>query len=134
VEYSLRTCDALKLNSEELATVSGMFGLNGGRDRRLRLLAERFAIPAVCVTLGNEGSVLVRDGRFLAKHLRPQPAVDTVGAGDAFSACLAIGLLKNWPGDKVLDFASDLAAAICGLRGAVPDDPSFYIKFRENLT
>jgi fructokinase len=51
---------------------------------------------------------------------------DTVGAGDAFSSIALAGRLLGWPRALTLARANDFAAAICGVRGAVPTDPGFY--------
>jgi len=129
VEYSLRTCEVLKLNAEELQEVAGLFGLSGEREALMRAVAKTFDVPRVCVTLGAQGSLLLAHGRTWKKTIPKLAAVDTVGAGDAFSACLAIGLLHGWEPPAILDFASDFAAAICGIQGAVPRDPDFYRPF-----
>lgn len=130
VEYSLRTCDLLKLNHEELEQVSADFGLNGPEDARLASLAAAFSIGAICLTKGDQGSCLWREGSLTEHRLNCAPAVDPVGAGDAFSACLALGWLKGWEPETLLAAASDLAAAVCGLRGALPADADFYRPFR----
>ncbi len=130
VEYSLRTCDFLKINHEELDVVSSLFGLSGStQEARVSQLSQRFQIPGICLTLAEQGSVIYRAGCFWKKTLPPTTVVDTVGAGDAFSACLAIGLLQGWDPARILDQASGLAAAVCQIRGAVPEDRGFYKNF-----
>jgi fructokinase len=52
--------------------------------------------------------------------------VDTVGAGDAFSAVVLAGLVRDWPLDVALERAGRFAARVCGLRGAVPDELHWY--------
>ena len=52
--------------------------------------------------------------------------VDTVGAGDGFSAVCMLGRLLGWPVTLTLERANDFAAAICGIRGAIPDHADFY--------
>lgn len=130
VEYSLRTCGLLKLNHEELGQVSDDFGLNGSEEARLASLAAAFSIGTICLTKGEKGSWLWREGRLTEHGLSCSPAVDPVGAGDAFSACLALGWLKGWEAGRILAAASELAGAICGLRGALPAEPDFYLSFR----
>ncbi len=133
VEYSLRICDFLKINQEELGVLSDWFGLSGNQEEKITRLSGAFNIPGICLTRSELGSLLFYHGRFQAKSLAPVSVLDTVGAGDGFSACLAIGLLREWPEDKILDFASDFAVAVCRMRGAVPADPDFYRPFRARL-
>ena len=55
--------------------------------------------------------------------------VDTVGAGDAFTAVYITGTLLGWPTQRTLMRANRFAAAICGIRGAIPHDDDFYTPF-----
>jgi fructokinase len=57
--------------------------------------------------------------------------VDTVGAGDAFSAVMIHGLRRGWRLATALDRALAFAAAICGQRGATVAEPDFYAPFLE---
>ena len=54
---------------------------------------------------------------------------DTVGAGDGFAAVCILGSLRRWPIAKSLERANNFAAAICEIRGAVPDHADFYVPF-----
>ncbi|MEW6515505.1 MAG: PfkB family carbohydrate kinase [candidate division FCPU426 bacterium] len=130
VEYCLRTCELLKLNHEELDQVSEDFGLAGSQEARLAALAGGFSIGAVCLTLAEKGSYWWQDGRLTEHRLSAPPAVDPVGAGDAFSACLALGWLSGWDAPRLLEAASSLAAAVCGQPGALPETADFYLPFR----
>jgi hypothetical protein len=56
----------------------------------------------------------------------PVQIVDTVGAGDAFSAVFLFGQMQGWPLALTLARANAFAGAICGISGAVPADISFY--------
>ncbi len=55
--------------------------------------------------------------------------IDTVGAGDAFSSVLILGLLKGWPMEQTLHYAQHFAAAVVGLRGATSREYDFYQTF-----
>ena len=55
--------------------------------------------------------------------------IDTVGAGDGFSAVFILGRLQRWPAALTLQRAHAFAAAVCTMRGAVPDDNDFYAPF-----
>jgi fructokinase len=129
VTYCLETCDFLKLNHEELEVVSGLGGLSGSREDRLAALAQRFNISGICLTLAEQGSLLFRGGRVYAQKPSPAAVLDTVGAGDAFSAMLVLGLLRGWEPEKMLAQASALAGAVCQIHGAVPAEDGFYELF-----
>ena len=71
--------------------------------------------------------VLSGEGEF--NTLKPQPLqhiVDTVGAGDAFSAIFIHGLLSGWSIPDTLNIAQQFASKVIGLRGAISSDPGFY--------
>ena len=64
-----------------------------------------------------------------SKSVTPRPAkyvVDTVGAGDAFTAVVVAGIIQRWTLDDTLEKAQQLASAIVGIRGALPYDRQFY--------
>ena len=56
----------------------------------------------------------------------PAHIVDTVGAGDAFSAVFLFGQAQGWSLPLTLARANAFAGAICGISGAVPADVAFY--------
>jgi fructokinase len=83
-------------------------------------LADATGARRVCVTLGAAGAALWDRGQIL---LTPAPAVvvkDTVGAGDAFMAALAIGLVRGAETRSVLAAACRLGAYVASCAGATP--------------
>ena len=120
-----------KLNDDELAQ---LVPKEPDRERRAsRLLAEA-NLECVVVTLGAEGAVA--HGRDGWVHQPPPPAagqvVDTVGAGDAFSSVVLLGLSRGWGWPLILERAQELAGAVVGLRGATTTDRDFYAPFRRD--
>lgn len=78
----------------------------------------------VAVTLGARGAILYRNGQQVARAAPPAvTVVDTVGAGDAFSAALAVALLEGRPPEKALDFACAAGALAVTRAGAQPSMP-----------
>ena len=123
VEDSLALANVLKLNDDELATLSAWFHLEGDEARRVAGLAARFDLGAVALTRGSQGSLIYRDG-LLAEHPGAHArVVDTVGAGDAFAAVLTIGLLEAWTLDAINHRANLVAAFVCSRPGATPEFP-----------
>jgi fructokinase len=125
-----------KLNEDEFAELAAAAALPGAADP-LPLRAERFleafGLAGLIVTRGGAGALLLtEDGTGLEAAAAPsrEPLVDTVGAGDAFSSVLILGLLRGWAPEHGLDRALDFAAAICGRRGATVSDPDFYARYR----
>jgi fructokinase len=119
----------LKLNDEELAILADLVGTEtDDREAMARVLADRFAIDLVFVTLGPEGAMAIeRDGDTL--WAAPEGAIrvaDTVGAGDAFASVVVLGLMHGWPLPLVLGRAQAFAGVACGWRGATHRDRAIY--------
>ncbi|MBC7453774.1 MAG: fructokinase [Massilia sp.] len=91
-----------------------------------------FSLTGLIVTLGARGAAYFgSDGVRVDAGAAATPAVavklvDTVGAGDAFSAIFLLGSARGWPLATTLARANEFAGAICGISGAVPSDNAFY--------
>ncbi|PKM46100.1 MAG: carbohydrate kinase [Gammaproteobacteria bacterium HGW-Gammaproteobacteria-1] len=119
----------LKLNGDELQEI-----LPGAPDAAgaAGSLSSRYHLDGVIVTLGAQGALLLHDRQRYDCAAAPVPhLVDTVGAGDAFSAVVLLGLSRRWPVERMMRRAAEFAAAICGRRGATVFDPGFYTGFIE---
>ncbi len=120
----------IKLNGDELeALVPGVAGL----ERRAESLQSRFGLEALFVTRGASGAI-ARESDGTLSEVRPPrdlKVVDSVGAGDAFTSVLLLGLGRGWAMDETLERAQELASAIVGRRGATVQDPQFYEPFKE---
>jgi fructokinase len=135
---SIRLClehaDILKLNTEELATAVEWLGRPAGRDTADTVfgLMETYHLRMVALTRGARGSSLYRGTHAWHAHPEPLPQglADTVGAGDAFAAMLAAGLLEDHPPETLLRRATRFAAAVCTVAGALPAANDFYDAFR----
>lgn len=119
----------VKLNEDELEQVRGR--PVGGRPEDLvdaaRGLQRRWDLDLLLVTRGERGALLTA----AEIHRRcPRPLgddlVDTVGAGDAFSAVMILGLLEGWSPEVILERGIGFAAEICRRRGATPREPELY--------
>jgi sucrose-phosphate synthase len=95
-----------------------------GAARRLR---DRHEIPWLVLTRGSSGSILLQDDDwFRTEAPTVAQIVDTVGAGDAFSSVLILGILAGWHPQMTLRRASAFAADVCRLRGATTTDLTAY--------
>ena len=133
--YALQEADVLKINEEELSTLASMNAIRGDTTQTVAALMDRFDIEMVALTRAEHGSSLFAGGeRYDIAPERGLQIKDTVGAGDAFAAMLAIGYVRRWPPERILKSASRLANQVCGITGAIPATPLFYDRFRERLT
>jgi fructokinase len=124
IERSLQLANVLKLNDAELPVLAQMFELGDSPRQQVKLLAEGFSLRGVVLTRGAEGSLLYAGGRWSEQTAQPVQVVDTVGAGDAFTAALVVGLLHQQDLDEVHAFAADVARYVCSCAGATPSLPS----------
>jgi fructokinase len=143
---SLRHADILKVNEEELAALFGWYCPSAppivrADDPQVRQacadLIAHFNLQAMIVTLGPRGAMYVGvDGRVIREHGNEEPykLVDTVGAGDAFSAVFLHGHVQGWDLALTMARANAFAGAVCGLSGAVPPDLAFYAPWTQRWT
>ncbi len=121
IETSLRIASVLKLNDEELPIVGAMCGIRAMTAREtLRELMDRYELSLVALTRGPAGSLLLS---MEAEDECAAPAstvVDTVGAGDAFTASLVSGLVRGLPLATINRHANAVAAFVCSQNGATP--------------
>ena len=117
--------DWVKLNEDELCQLGSN---KGSTEVQAREFMHVHALTGLVVTLGARGAVaLTADGRQ-ASAAPPQAleVVDTVGAGDAFTSVLILGITHQWPLDLTMQRAQNFAALIVGKQGATVHDPGFY--------
>lgn len=121
VKNSLEHCNVLKINDQEIGTVAALEGLRGDDGRICRELADRYSLRAVILTRGGAGSDLYADGRFSHEEVRAGRVVDTVGAGDSFTAAFCAVLLQGGSYAEAHRLAADTASFVCSCEGATPD-------------
>ncbi len=124
IAQSLLAANIVKMNDEELALLSTLFELNFTQHQAIaNYLIQAFNITTLYVTCGKAGAwAYTQSGQQLqvAGKALDGSLVDTVGAGDAFSAVCLVGHLHDWPLKKTLDAANSLATDLCKVRGAAP--------------
>ncbi|MDD3815091.1 MAG: carbohydrate kinase [Desulfocapsaceae bacterium] len=120
----------LKINGDELAQIVPQLS-----DTEIRILHLFATLPLawLIVTQGEAGALAfsAQGERLQVRPEQVMQVVDTVGAGDAFSSVLIMGLLKGWPMEQTLRCAQQFAGAVVGLRGATSRDRNFYQTFIE---
>jgi fructokinase len=118
VDELLRAATVVKCNDDELTWLAREFDLDGDP---AEALLRRFPMTALCVTLGAEGCRIHANGETVYERPPAVAAIDTVGAGDAFSAAVLYGFTKGWPLDRTARFATALGSLVASRRGAIPD-------------
>ena len=125
LETSLRHANIFKLSDEELPTLAGFFDLSGEVLEQLQALRRMFDLRLVAYTRGGEGSLLVTANETSDHPGFPTEVIDTVGAGDSFTATLCMGLLQNLPLAEINRRACQVASFVCSQSGATPQLKSF---------
>lgn len=131
VHKMLMQSDVLKLNDAELPVVAGMFGILGQESEAVRNLMSRYPLKLVALTHGPAGARLQGIGESSSHPGFPvvgAETADTVGAGDAFTAAVTLGLLRGMPLQQINAIANRLASYVCSQHGAAPPIPA---EFRE---
>lgn len=121
IETSLGFANVFKLNHDEVPVVAELLGLPKDEKAFVAAVAERFELHTVALTRGAAGSLLWHKHMFDEKTAPKVAVVDTVGAGDSFTAALAIGLLRGEPLERIHQRAVDVAAFVCTKPGATPE-------------
>ncbi len=122
IVQSLELANVLKFSDEEIARLSQALQVSGDEKTLLTELAKRFNLQVIALTRGANGSTIITEN---ARHDAPAfdisgREVGTVGAGDAFTAALALGLLHHLPIDRINRWASRVAGEVCTHQGATP--------------
>ena len=123
LDESFPLADVLKVNDSELVHLTGLFGLPIAEREAMAELAHRHGFTAVVCTRAEKGSAILRGDEWSEQPAVPTTVVDTIGAGDSFTAALTLGLLAGWPLDVVNQRASAVAAFVCSRRGGMPTLP-----------
>lgn len=124
IDRSLKKCSVLKINDEELVTISDMFSYPGlSMIDKCWVLMGKYNLKILILTCGSVGSYVFTPNLVSFQKTPKVTVVDTVGAGDAFSAAFCAAFLK---GKGIVDahkFAVKVAAFVCKHKGATPKLP-----------
>lgn len=118
---SMQNCNILKINDEELITVSRMFGYPGiDLQDKCWILLGKYNLKMLILTCGINGSYVFTPGNV---SFQPTPKVevaDTVGAGDSFTAAFIASILKGKSVTEAHSIAVKTSAFVCTQKGAMP--------------
>lgn len=118
---SMKRCNILKINDEELVTISRMFGYPGiDLQDKCWILLGKYNLKMLILTCGINGSYVFTPGNV---SFQPTPKVevaDTVGAGDSFTAAFIASILKGKSVAEAHSLAVRTSAYVCTKKGAMP--------------
>ena len=119
IRDSLIQADILKLNDDEIDILGRLDDLDGSAEQRLTSVVERYQLVLGVLTRGDCGSILVSRTAVSDHPGFQAEVVDTIGAGDSFTAVIAMGILKGYPLEKINEHANRVAAYVCSHGGAM---------------
>lgn len=118
---SFRKCNILKLNDEELVTISRLFGYPGiDLQDKCWILLAKYNLKILILTCGTNGSYVFTPGMVSFQETPVVEVVDTVGAGDSFTAAFCASILKGRSIQEAHELAVNVSAYVCTQSGAMP--------------
>jgi len=121
IEASLYASHWAKLNADELGVLRDLLSLRGKSDVALLAdLRRRYWLEVAILTRGAHGCLVQTDTEDVEVPGLPVTVVDTVGAGDAFTAGLLVSVLEGKSIRQAAGFANRLAARVAGSAGGTP--------------
>ena len=118
IEKSLNYTDILKLNEEEIVILQDLLGLS------IQQIIDTYKLELVISTLGSEGSCIMTNSHSFEYPAVKCKVIDTVGAGDSFTASFIINYLQGMDIPEAQKLASKVAAYVCEHKGATVSIPS----------
>lgn len=127
LEESCHRATLVKLNEHELPVVAELLEIPAGaEDAETAALIERFSLDAIVLTRGKRGTLLIMKDQVIDAEPASYPAAvhaDAVGAGDACSAGILVGWVRQMPPERIGALANRLGAYVASQHGATPELP-----------
>ncbi len=121
VDRCLRFADIVKINDDELFKIAALLNLGSGSEETLaRHLLRAYDLRLLCITRGARGSLLVASDKIVEHPGFKVKVADAVGAGDAFTACLAHYYLLGESLEVISEVANRFASWVATQAGATP--------------
>ena len=127
IDRSLRQASWVKLNEDELLSLMQVDNNNSdGLFEHAKAMQQQYKLDLLVVTQGEMGAFCISPDDMISGSPVEVEVVDTVGAGDAFSSVVILGLTQQWSLSIILERALEFAARICQQRGATRVDQAMY--------
>jgi len=124
IQDSLQRCNILKINDEELVTISRLFGYPGLDIRnKCWLLLGKYDLKMLVLTCGVNGSYVFTPGHVSYQPTPKVDVADTVGAGDSFTGSFCASILRGRSVAEAHEIAVRVSAYVCTQKGAMPQLP-----------
>lgn len=124
VEHLASRASVIKLSDSEAEFLDGSLnvdGAEGSMEHFCRRWSDQYRCKTICVTFGERGCCIYKEGGYTEVPGCRVEVADTVGAGDAFSAAFVHGLEQGWDARHCGAFANAVAALVSSRPGAIPD-------------
>lgn len=125
IRASLKRCNILKINDEELVTIGRLFGYPGlDMSNKCWLILGKYNLDMLVLTCGVNGSYVFKPGAMTFIETPKVDVADTVGAGDSFTASFCAAILKGLSVSDAHQLAVETSAYVCTCNGAMPRIPT----------
>lgn len=122
---SLKRCNVLKINDEELITIGRLFGYPGlDIENKCWLILGKYNLDMLVLTCGVNGSYVFTPGKVSFQETPKVEVADTVGAGDSFTGTFCASILKGKSVEEAHKLAVEVSAYVCTQHGAMPEIPA----------
>lgn len=121
IKESMKRCNVLKINDEELILIGRMFGYPGlDIENKCWLILGKYNLDMLILTCGVNGSYVFTPGQMSYEKTPKVEVADTVGAGDSFTGAFCVAILSGKPVKEAHKTAVEVSAYVCTQNGAMP--------------
>ena len=129
IQESLKRCNVLKINDEELITIGRLFGYPGlDIENKCWLILGKYNLDMLVLTCGINGSYVFTPGKVSFEETPKVDVADTVGAGDSFTGTFCASIMKGKSVKEAHKLAVEVSAYVCTQNGAMPVIPKSMIR------
>ena len=129
ITESIKRCNILKINDEELITIRRLFGYPGiDLQNKCWLLLGKYNLKMLILTCGVNGSYVFTPGEVSFIETPKVEVADTVGAGDSFTGAFVASILRGKSVREAHELAVKVSAYVCTQNGAIPVLPEEFKK------
>ena len=125
IEQLSALATVIKLSDSEAESLDASVDASEGPGHSIedfcRRWCGRFDCKTICVTFGERGCAILKDGQYSQAPGYHVTVADTVGAGDAFSAAFVHALSQGWDAEHIASCANAVGALVASRSGAIPD-------------